>query len=114
MSKSKTTKIAIKSRYDKIVKIGYCNAQFLLKFEEPTAYSERSEGWACDYYDVDGVLISTGYAPIEGKNTHSSYDIVKKYDDAAREIAFNYSLNYEQQKTQVTELLAKFIKEIAE
>ena len=113
MSKSKTTKIAIKSRYDKIVKIGYCNAQNLLKYEESIAYSTRAEGWACDYYDINGVLISTGYAPIEGRNTHSSYDIVKKYDDQAREIACNYSLNYEQQKTQVTALLQDFIKEIA-
>ena len=113
MSKSKTTKIAIKARYDKIVKIGYCNAQFLLKFEEPTAYSERSEGWACDYYDVDGVLISTGYAPIEGKNTHCNYDIVKRYDDQAREIICDYSLKWDEQQAKVKTLLTEFIKEIA-
>jgi len=114
MSKYKTTKKAIKEDYSKIAMISYCSAQYLLRYEEPFAYSERAEGWACDYYDINGILISTGYAPIDSKNTHCNYDIVKKYDDKAREIACDYSLNYEQQKTQVTELLAKFIKEIAE
>jgi hypothetical protein len=111
--KFKTTKAAIKSSYSKIAMISYCNAQYLLKFEEPVAYSTRGEGWACDYYDIGGVLISTGYAPIANKNTHCSYDIVRKFDDKAREIVYDYSLNYEEQKAKVKELLSEFIKEIA-
>lgn len=111
--KFKTTKKAISSEYNKIVSIGYCNAQFLLKYEEPTAYSTRAEGWACDYYDIDGVLISTGYAPIESKNTHCNYDIIRKYDQQAEKIACDYSLTWEQQKAKVKELLNEFIKEIA-
>ena len=113
MSKYKTTKKAIKEDYSKIAMVGYCDAQNLLKYEESIAYSTRAEGWACDYYDINGVLISTGYAPIDGRNTHCSYDIVKKYDDQARTISDNYNLTYEQQKEQVTALLQDFIKEIA-
>jgi len=110
--KIKTTKKSMKDSYDQIVKIGYCNAQFLLKFENETAYSTRAEGWACDYYDVNGVLISTGYAPLESKNTYCNYDLVKKYDDQAREIICNYSHNWEQQQEQVKALLNEFIAEV--
>lgn len=113
MSKYKSTKKAIRSNASKIAMIGYCNAQNLLKFEEPFAYSERAEGWACDYYDIDGVIISTGYAPLANSNTHCNYDIVKKYDDQALKITCDYSLTWEQQKEQITELLHEFIKEIS-
>jgi len=109
--KYKTTKKDMKSNYDKIIGIGYCNAQFLLKFEEPTAYSARAEGWACDYYDVDGVLISTGYAPLDSKNAKRDYDMIRKYDQAAEKIACDYNLKYEEQKEQVNTLLKEFVRE---
>lgn len=67
MIKYKTTKKAMKESYKTIIKIGYCDAQYLLKFENIIAYSTRVEGWSCDYYDIEGILISTGYAPIENK-----------------------------------------------
>ena len=110
--KLKATKRDVKARYNYIAKIGYCNAQHLLNYEEPFAYSERTEGWACDYYDIDGVLISTGYAPIESKNTKCDYDTVRKYDEMAEKIAYNYDLKYEEQKVQVEDLLQQFISEI--
>ena len=83
-----------------------------MKFEEPIAYSERAEGWACDYYNVDDVLISTGYAPVESMNTHCDYETVRKYDDQAREIACDYSLKWEEQQEKIRTLLAEFIKEV--
>ena len=110
--KFKTTKKNIRDNYNRIIKIGYCNAQYLLKYENEIAYSTRTEGWACDYYDIDGVLISTGYAPLEAKNTHSTYDIVRRYDDQACKIACDYSLDYETQKAQVTALLIQYIQEV--
>jgi hypothetical protein len=110
--KYKTTKKEMKNRFNQIIKVGYENLQFLLKFVDPFAYSTRSEGWACDYYNINGVLISTGYAPMESKNTKKhGYDFIREYDDKAREIACNYNLSYEQQKDQVMKLLDEFIKE---
>lgn len=110
--KFKATKKEMKENYSQIAKIGYCNAQFLLKFEEPKAYSTRAEGWACDYYDIEGVLISTGYAPLESRNTDCTYDSVRIYDEQAEKIICDYSLKYEDQKAKVTELLHEFITEI--
>ena len=112
MAKYKTTKKAMKESYDKIIKVGYCNLQYLLRFQEPFAYSAHSEGWACDYYDIDGVLISTGYSPIESKRTKCTYDICKKYDNAAEKIIYNYSLSQEEQKEKLDNLIKDFIKEV--
>ena len=77
--KFKTTKKEMKENYDQILGIGYCNAQHLLKFENPIAYSTRSEGWACDYYDIDGILISTGYAPMDSRNVKKDYNTIISY-----------------------------------
>ena len=109
--KYKTSKKNMKESYNKIIKIGYCDAQYLLQYEEPTAYSTRAEGWACDYYDVDNVLISTGYAPIESKNTKIDYETIRKYENEARSI-INNNDNYEDKRIKVKELLKEFIHEV--
>lgn len=107
--KYKATKKEMKSNYNKIIQVGYCDLQNLLKFKDEIAYSTRSEGWACDYYDIDGVLISTGYAPIKNKNTYTNYEMIREYDNKAREITSNYDLKWEEQQKQVNELLKEFI-----
>lgn len=109
--KFKTSKKNMRDSYNKILKISYCNAQYLLQFEEPIAYSTRSESWACDYYDIDGVLISTGYAPLESKNVKVDYETVKKYDNIARDIIYS-NINFEDIRVKVKELLRKFISEV--
>lgn len=108
----KTTRKAMKESYDRIAKVGYCNLQHLLRFQEPFAYSTRVEGWACDYYDINGILISTGYNPIEGKRTKCSYNICRKYDDEAHKILCDYSLTQEEQKEKIDILLNEFITTI--
>jgi hypothetical protein len=108
--KFKTTKKTMRENYHYIIGTGYCNAQYLLQYEEPRAYSTRAEGWACDYYDIDKVLISTGYAPLSNSNTKCTYDIVRRYDDAAQAITGEY----EERKTATHALLQAFIKEVTQ
>ena len=112
--KARVTKHEMKSRFDKIVCIGYEDAARLLKYRSEIAYSVRAEGWACDYYIVDGVLISTGYAPLKSVNTHSNYDIVRKYNDKATAIAMDYDLGFEEQKEQIEKLLHEYIQEVTQ
>jgi hypothetical protein len=109
--KFKTTKKAMKKSYDAIIGIGYCNAQYLLQYENEIAYSTRAEGWACDYYEVKNVLISTGYAPLESKNAKCNYDTVKKYEDLARENVLS-NISYEEKKEKNKILLNQFINEV--
>ena len=103
--KFKTTKKAMRENYDTILKIGYCNIQNLLQYENPIAYSTRAEGWACDYYEVGNVLISTGYAPI-GESV--PYDLQMEYNKKAGNL---YHKNYETKKRLLKELLIQFVDE---
>ena len=106
--KYKATKKDMK-RYDQIIGTGADNLQHLLRFHDPIAYSTRAEGWSCDYYDIDGVLISTGYAPLDSKRTFANYALIHEYDTKARNIIANYDINYEDQKKAVNALLSEFV-----
>lgn len=82
--KLKTTAIEIKQNSHRIATIGYCEAQHLLKYKSPFAYTCGVYGWNADYYMVDGVTIATGYRGMpSSKNTNCDYKTVRKYDDMA-------------------------------
>jgi hypothetical protein len=103
--KCKVTKKSIRENYPTIIKIGYCDAQYLLRDKVPFAYSERIEGWACDYYDCgNGICISTGYSPI---GNVSNYEIVHQFNDCAR-------LNYEHGKIWFYHMFEAFIQRMTE
>jgi hypothetical protein len=109
--KFKTTKKAIKDGYYKIISVGYCELQNLLKGNNPVAYSTRAEGWACDYYDIDGVCICEGYSPINSQNTKKlGYDKIKEYEQKASKISSNYG-SWEATKKALNSLLREFIAE---
>ena len=82
--KLKATKREIKNHYYYIVGVGYCEAQHLLNYRSPFGYSAGYYGWACDYYNIDGVCISTGYNYISNKNTTCDYKLIREYDDKAQ------------------------------
>lgn len=82
--KLKTSKAVIKDGYFRILSIGYCDAQYLLNYERPFAYSAGVYGWSCDYYDIDGVCISTGYSPLASKNMKHDYELIRAYDNNAK------------------------------
>lgn len=39
--KFETTQKVIKENYSKIISVGYCDLQYLLKFKDPIAYTKR-------------------------------------------------------------------------
>lgn len=82
--KLKTTKANVKENYFRILSIGYCDAQYLLKYKNAFGYSAGVYGWACDYYDIDGVCISTGYSPLANKNMRDDYSLIREYEDKAK------------------------------
>ena len=107
--KLKVTKKQIKNNYTKIYAIGYCDAQNLLDGINPFAYSSGIYGWSCDYYEIDGICISTGYNTIgEGVD----FDLLRKYDKKAGEIRSNYNIDYQETKNKINKLLVKFINEL--
>lgn len=107
--KYRTTKKAIKETEKRIICVTYCRLQNLLATTEPFAYSVRTEGWACDYYEIPrGICISTGYSPI-GK--HIDYDFLKQYDEAAQKIC-QETYDWETRKRRLSALLADFAGDV--
>ncbi len=95
-------------RNEKVLRVGYCGLQYLLRYADPFAYSAGVYGWACDYYNIDGVYISTGYSPIGESLEHET---VKKYEDEARKILLDDSNSYEEKKEKVNNLLNELVQE---
>ena len=112
MNKIRLTKKSLSTDYWNILGTGYCNLQFLLKFQEPFAYSTRAEGWACDYYNVDGVLISTGYSPLKSKRVRSCYELEHEYDGIAREILEDGEISWDEKEERINKLLRQFVERI--
>ena len=110
--KFKTTRKNMKENYSTIIKVGYCNIAYLLQYETPIAYSAGSAGWACDYYNIDGVIISTGYAPIG--DIVPSYDTCHRYNVKAENIVLTRGMDWNDKKDIVRGYLREFIREITQ
>jgi len=120
MYKIRSTKKEVKEASYRILAVGYCEAQFLLKGENPVCYCGGYYGWACDNYDLSkygyNLTISTGYSPISDVNICKEtllkkYDIIKKYEEKARKINNNGG-TWEQIKKKLDKNLIAFIKEV--
>ena len=111
MVKLKATKKEMREGYYYILSVGYCSMQSLLREQRPFAYSTRAEGWACDYYDIDGVLISEGYAPLASKNMKKDYEVIKEYENKALKID-ELCLPREERKAKKTALLKEMLNSL--
>ena len=105
----KVTALEILANYRNIIAIGYREAEALLRYENPIAYSAGVYGWLCDYYDIDGVCISTGYCPI-GKPI--DYEKLREAEAAAREIWDISGLDYESMALRVKGILRALLADL--
>jgi hypothetical protein len=108
MEKIKASKRDMAKNY-KIIGIGYCKAQHLLKGIDPIAYSVGVYGWACDYYQFENVVISTGYSYINSKNVFIDYKTIERYENKARAL-WGENKPYHETKRKVNKLLLKMVK----
>jgi len=104
--KLQTTKKQIKQGFSTILSIPYCDAQNLLKCKNPFAYSAGVYGWSCDYYEVGGVCISTGYSPI---GIPVDYKLLRELEKKAEELSGDYSIEYSDLCKQLDELIKELI-----
>lgn len=107
MHKIKASKREMRENYY-VIGIPYCKAQFLLIYQHPVAYSSGVYGWSCDYYDVNNVVISTGYGYINNQRTAYDYDVLVEYDKKAYAIMSDYDMTFEERMKQVNALLNEF------
>jgi hypothetical protein len=110
MIKLKATKKEMRKHWY-ILSVGYCEMQSLLNEQRPLAYSSGAKGWSCDYYEVDDVLISTGYAPLSNKNMIEDYSIIREYENKALKID-ELCLPREERKAKKTALLKEMLNSL--
>lgn len=107
--KLKTTNKQIRENFYKVISIGYCDAQYLLRFKNPFAYTCGAYGWDADFYEVDNVCISTGYRPIGEK---VDYILLQELEKQAQKICLDYELNREAKEKRLNVLIKKLIDSV--
>lgn len=108
--KVKVTKKQMKENYKNIIKIGYCEGQYMLRCADPVYYSAGVYGWSCDYYVINkNTIISTGYNPI---GNIDNKEIIDKYEKKAEKINRSDFDNYGSYCNTITKILSEFISEI--
>lgn len=107
--KFKTTMKKIKEENSKIIQLGYCDAQTLLSYNDPIAYTCGVYGWNSDIYKINNVIISTGYKSFG--NIKPNSQLIDYYEEKAEQTLKNDALNYEEKKNNINNLLNDFIKE---
>ncbi len=106
--KTQITLKQLKQMFSKRIAIGYCDASYLLKFEEPMAYTAGVYGWNNDIYAIDGCAIVTGYRNLCG-TINCNKSRVRDYNDKAYDIICDNSIDWDTKKTKVKTLLDSFI-----
>jgi hypothetical protein len=106
--KAKTTKKEINSRFRNVLNIDADEMNSLLYFNPAFAYSTRVEGWACDYYEIGNICLSSGYSPI-GK--HASRDLQKSFDIKAKKVLQSTFFKTETKQKKINALLLQFAEQ---
>ena len=114
MLKCKVTKKELVESYNNIISIGYCTAEYLLKYKTPRFYYSNNYGWRFDVYEIDyNTILTTGYGYLKtSKNQKEISKIISKYNTRAYKILQNY--NYKTINKRLDNNLSKCIKEIKE
>ena len=107
--KLQTTNKQIKANFYKIIEIGYCDAQYLLAYKKPFAYTCGVYGWNADFYEIGNTCISTGYRPI---GERVDYELLRQLEREAQVIFLEYTLSNETREKMIDDLLNKLIDSI--
>lgn len=103
--KFKTTAKAIRQGAYKSVSAGYCDLQYLLWYTSPIAYTSGVYGWNFDVYEIDDLVICTGYRGMVGGRAIC----IREFEGRARAIV-NSNTPLESKQRQVKLLLNEFIR----
>lgn len=110
MNKIKVTQKFINDNFKNIICVGYCDLCFLLKCKEVDYYTSGVYGWNADIYKINNnTVIVTGYRPF-GNITSNKLNINKKYNEKARTICNDYTIDYKKQTKKLEKLLEKYIE----
>ena len=90
--KAQISKKEVRNTNTRIISVGYCDMQFLLRHHDCNMCSAGIYGWSCDYYiinsDNTGVftpytVISTGYQPLNNSRTTPDTELLRLFEKYA-------------------------------
>ena len=113
MAKTHTSIKNIRNNWNKVFRAGYCDLQYIMKYNEPQYYNSGVYGWNCDIYcDFSrDIAITTGYRNMAGKRIPD--EILNKYTEIAKEILENtFSIPYTELKVKLDENVENFYNEL--
>lgn len=89
MSKIHTTIKYVKNVWGNVYRCGYCDLQYIMRYEEPMYYNSGVYGWNCDVYCdfKNDVAITTGYRNMAGRVI--PHELIERYSNVAKEIIEN-------------------------
>ena len=90
-------------------KAGYCEMEYLLRGHNRIGYNSGVYGWNFDTYVIGKYAISTGYRNVPGARIADT-ETVSKYENAARLIWENHTLDYSEQCKRVDILLNSLLE----
>lgn len=99
--KHKVTQKQIRANFYRVISLGYCEAQALLRDFTPFGYGSGVYGWNFDAYDFGGVCIVTGYRPFGGVSP--DYKTLQRYKKRAQRL---------KTKAARAKLVSKFINRV--
>ena len=90
--KAQISKKEVRNTNSRIISIGYCDMQFLLRHHDCNMYSAGIYGWSCDYYIINSdntgmftpyTVISTGYQPLSNSRTKPDRGLLRLFEKYA-------------------------------
>ena len=83
------------STFENVIRVGYCDMQYALKWREPNFYTAGVFGWNADVYVIDcDTVIVTGYRPFG--NMELSREVIDTLNKCAASIT--HYLDYDMAK----------------
>lgn len=83
--KKKTSMTTITRNYKKVFRCGYCDLQYIFKYDDPQFYNCGAFGWNCDIYTYGlTAAVTTGYRNMRGERIPD--EIINKYTEIAKNI----------------------------
>lgn len=87
MSAHVTRKFVVNS-CSNIKKCGYCDLQYLLRYQNPSYFTRGVYGWNFDVYLLPGLTLCTGYRGMPGERLEG----IKEYEDKAKKYVRTFLL----------------------
>lgn len=110
MKRIKTTAKEVRDVFEKKIALGCCEAVELLRGRKPSLYTCGVYGWNFDVYIVEDAAICVGVRGMIG--VHPDRELVKSYEDRARDIWNGFDRPYKERAKQVDALLRQLLREV--